>query len=513
MQNLERFFEELQGGTMSNSKTERKQQPRVMSPIPSEGVTYQGQEEVGFVPLFDPDRNAQENAEHEERKRQIKEIYANRKKKKESPGTDLAVPGDNGQPPAPVDAGDAEDESVPVWNSVAAVMANFVTRGKNLSPRVVHLMTSEDALPGGDMPMEELGDIIQEMFRFSSTVDATSIVLAKRRGEALWWMRQGFRTRREEIRRLGLKLRDEKLTWTGWLALKKLPRNSVGRAIKIHLRWPSVKELAEQQLGDLYGEEALGNYQEYLEDVPTVGTIVKAQDAGMEVNIREGEDQTKKVMLDQGTCFEVVPTPEGESDQVNPWLKIRNGPHHGKVILMRLVKFKTLPEITEGDIGTIQKPPKAAPKKPAKPDIINGLPKAPPEAKTKVREDGSATYLTKKEVACGESLMLPKDTYLGLPKKGSGVWTFMVLTGEHAEKQVTLTNKDCQQLGVSGWGILAERFLKDKKVPPWGRPELHAVLQALLAVREARAKMGKLDDMETDFIRAYALNLSTSHGW
>jgi hypothetical protein len=58
--------------------------------------------------------------------------------------------------------------------------------------------------------------------------------VAWRRGEAFWRMRQLFALRKDEVKRLGLKVKDEKLTWTKWLELEtetkpRYPRNTVSR--------------------------------------------------------------------------------------------------------------------------------------------------------------------------------------------------------------------------------------------------------------------------------------------
>jgi hypothetical protein len=125
----------------------------------------------------------------------------------------------------------------------------------------------------------------------------------------------------------------------------------------IYRNW-GLEQLARQQLGELYGTRTSMDDSDYGENIPETGTLVKAQHKGIHIYVGNN-----RVACDQGTCFKVVKSPDGEGSNWNPTVEILTGKHKGKTTEMPIKDYRNMPEITQADVV---EPPKAAkaPKKP-----------------------------------------------------------------------------------------------------------------------------------------------------
>jgi hypothetical protein len=410
---------------------------------------------------------------------------------------------------------DEEGIYVPDSNKVRAIGSALGFAGKSLPPECQDYLSNMESILVGknhldlppDLTAEKLDAMATAIFGFSARLDAFTLVVAWKKGDLLLAMHTMFKVRKDEIKRLGLRLADEKLTWTGWLAKKRVARNVAGRLIHVRKHW-GIEQLATQKLGELYGQDS----PDYEEDIPQVGTTVLAQDQGVTLYV----DGTRRDLI-QGTCFKVTQEPQGEGKNWNPTVEILTGQFRGKQVEMPISDYREMVAIAAEDVREPEVKPAKVKKeshttKTTKVTTSTTIKTEQPKLKPKPKPDG--VYVTTKEVSglivpkgttlTTPTLAVPKGTYLIGPRQAGSLTEFMIFTGAQHREMVTLPTAELSKtLNPSSWDVIARRWYEQEMpTPDWGdrkdRQELVKLLEQAAALAK---KLGQLNSQESAFVR------------
>lgn len=151
-------------------------------------------------------------------------------------------------------------------------------------------------------------------------------LVTKRHGESLWHCREWFRQRKEKIKAEGKKFKDENLTWTKLLNMKKWDRATVSRKIKFYCEHRNTPDdqLDGQSICNMWSQDA-----DYMNDPPAMGQFYRVGwNCRQVISGERGKTLSTRMNLVKGTLIEVT----GFNDDAyhDTVMRIKSGKHAGK---------------------------------------------------------------------------------------------------------------------------------------------------------------------------------------
>ena len=221
--------------------------------------------------------------------------------------------------------------------------------------------------PTENAPLEQWQAWCIKAVRSAEEIDLTSTQRAYAAGKALWFVREGFRAKRAELKDAGKKLKNE-LSWTRWCKTEKLSSATISRYIAVYtvvLRDPKALHDPLSSFRDLYTPSQV------VDEEPLVLGQVRWMKYRKKID---------RYIVDQGERVELVKeTTEGSLQ----W-KILTGKHKGKTFRPGLYQLSETP---------INSPPKKKKDKPQlqkvdkpQPPSAAKLPSPPPSVSKSVQK-------------------------------------------------------------------------------------------------------------------------------
>jgi len=174
--------------------------------------------------------------------------------------------------------------------------------------------------------LEERVERVEKIGYWADGISRLDAGVTKWHGEALWYCRDWFRQRKEQIKEEGKKLKAEKLTWTKLLSKKKWDRATVSRKINFYLKHRNTPDdqLDGQSICNMWPEDRL-----YMSDPPALGQFYRETSNCREVISDErGKTLSTRMNLEKGTVIEVVGFNDGA--HLDTVMRIKSGKHAGK---------------------------------------------------------------------------------------------------------------------------------------------------------------------------------------
>jgi hypothetical protein len=162
--------------------------------------------------------------------------------------------------------------------------------------------------------LEEWVERSEKLGYWADGISRLDALVIKRHGEALWHSRDCFRQKKESIKAEGKKLKDEKLTWTKLLDMRKWDRATVSRRIKFYWKHRNTPDdqLDGQTVCKMWSED-----QEYMRDPPALGQFFRLKSSRREVvSEKLGKTDSTQAILEEGTIIEVAGFNDGQSSSM-----------------------------------------------------------------------------------------------------------------------------------------------------------------------------------------------------
>ena len=174
--------------------------------------------------------------------------------------------------------------------------------------------------------LEEWVERAEKLAYWADGIGRLDALVTKRHGESLWHCREWFRQRKEKIKAEGKKFKDENLTWTKLLNMKKWDRATVSRKIKFYCEHRNTPDdqLDGQSICNMWSQDA-----DYMNDPPAMGQFYRVGwNCRQVISGERGKTLSTRMNLVKGTLIEVT----GFNDDAyhDTVMRIKSGKHAGK---------------------------------------------------------------------------------------------------------------------------------------------------------------------------------------
>ena len=190
-----------------------------------------------------------------------------------------------------------------------------------------------------------------DIYHEAQVYGKASMAVNWRAGQALTRVYKWFKERKDIVKQNGGKLYDEPLTWSSWLKLHNIPRNSAGRYMALYEKY-TIDEVRDKLMLDLEGVDDL---HKVLEPGVAFGDYLRST-CGMELK----DEDKNPIRLPEATCFKIL--------SISPksmGVEIKTGIHKGKKSRIEASRAGYLITIAPGDVKEPVQEPDTSVKAPA----------------------------------------------------------------------------------------------------------------------------------------------------